>query len=179
MPKRSARYSGVGALGWEIDWRLPKFRSPEVEPKELFDYCLVLQCRSLGRLSLVAKHIVSQRWLSRSVSGLAWCILSIVSNPHLSPRCTVSPSGNKPLSSLDKCRPRNQPSPKSSSLSINSILSPRFKLNSSGLLALKSSASWSVQIRARNDARIKMGGTYERPAGCLQVEPGSATACLT
>lgn len=50
-----------------------------------------------------------------------------------------SPSGKRPVLPLVICRPRNQPSPKSSSRSMSSIRSPFARLSSSGLRARKSS----------------------------------------
>lgn len=52
----------------------------------------------------------------------------------------ILPSGNKPVLPFWICFPKYQPSPKSSSRSISSILWPLDKLNSSGLRASKSSS---------------------------------------
>lgn len=74
-----------------------------------------------------------------------------------------SPAGNSPLSSFDKCRPRNQPSPKSSSFSINSIFSPRFRLSSSGLRAVKSSV---LSCQPSMLQRARKSQTAARPPSC-------------
>lgn len=50
-----------------------------------------------------------------------------------------TPSGKRPVLPLVIWRPRNQPSPKSSSRSMSSMRSPFARLNSSGLRAMKSS----------------------------------------
>ena len=54
-------------------------------------------------------------------------------------RARSSPPGKSPLAELSKCFPRYQPSPKPSSSSTSSILSPRLRFSSSTLRAWKSS----------------------------------------
>lgn len=62
-------------------------------------------------------------------------------------------SGKSPVLPLLKCLPRNQPSPKSSSRSINSIRSPLAKLNSSALRAENSSAEHQLLVYRVSSSR--------------------------
>lgn len=87
----------------------------------------------------------------RDLGGL-WCGCGIdfkqsVSLPTSSELTVISPSGKSPVLPFCMCFPRYQPSPKSSSLSISSILSPLRRLNSSGLLASKSSGPMIVSTK--------------------------------
>lgn len=70
------------------------------------------------------------------------------------------PSGNSPVVPFTKCLPRNQPSPKSSSRSISSIRSPRDRVNSSGLLATKSSAAFCMSV---DSSSVAMRIQHEAP----------------
>lgn len=68
------------------------------------------------------------------------------------------PSGNNPLFPFTKWRPKNHPSPNSSSRSINSTRSPLARLSSSELLAWKSSTTTATFISAR-ERRCRTWGT--------------------
>lgn len=70
------------------------------------------------------------------------CLRACVGTRRLGHR---SPSGKRPVSSLTAWRPRNHPSPNSSSRSTNTTRSPLARLSSSALLETKSSVTGGKQ----------------------------------
>lgn len=71
-------------------------------------------------------------------------------------RSWIIPSGNKPVLLVCVCLPKYHPSPKSSSRSMSSILSPLARLSSSLLRASKSSARLTISTTSNFDLGLDM-----------------------
>lgn len=111
------------------------------------------------------------------LSGRRWCKLGLVSkrNSQVSRNCSIPP-GKRPVVPDFRTFPRYQPSPKSSSSSTNSILSPRRNVSSSGPRASKSSrsvrkipgpceAAGGIQIREAREATYEQRRENRRQEG--------------
>ena len=126
---------------------------------------LLLRCRSSGNTVAALRSSGRAVTLPALMAGLGegafrcWC--GIDCSQLAQAPCTHTPahlpSGKRPVLAFPMCRPRNHPSPNSSSLSINSIRSPFARLNSSSLRATK---SWMT---------IRM-----EPGCAFSLEPGLA-----
>jgi hypothetical protein len=110
------------------------------------------------------KGCVDGEQKQRSAWGRVWCRLRrrvrMAPWHELASSIAAVPSGKSPLSPDCKLRPRNHPSPKSSSRSMSSMRSPRPSVSSSGLRAWNSSTrigQRKIANHCRPDSTIAAG----------------------